>query len=551
MTTLMEHFLSRLRKQALSHPQQQILLDHHGTVSYTYQSLIQQIGSIDKMLTSLDIHEGDKVAICGRNCANWAATFMSVLARQSVVVSILSDFTEEGVIELVRHSEAKAFFVGSGVWKNLQEAGFTPEKIFAENEVLQVIVSFDGFTVLASRSEVAEQAVDETFEIAEVTAAWPTEASNDLCLINYTSGTTSSPKGVMLTSLSLSANVEQAMTLLSENPEGKHTIAILPMAHMYGLATEVLAELVLGVCVHVLTKAPTPAVLVEALNSVHPFMLCCVPLVLEKVFRQKVIPLLNKPHMRALMAIPGLNIPIKRKVRETILNTMGGKIEFFVIGGAALSQEVEKYMKKVGIPYVVGYGMTECGPLIAVSPAGTFPSYSCGRHVEGMEIRIDSENPTEIDGEIQVKGTNVMLGYFKNEEATKAAFTKDGWMQTGDLGILDADGNLYIRGRSKNMILGPSGQNIYPEELEDKVNGIAGVVESVVVERDGHLVALVFPDAIYQRRLGKEKLESLITRRLRHINHHLPKYSQIKSFEFVEKEFEKTPKRSIKRFLYK
>lgn len=551
----MEHFLTHLYHQVKQNPDQLVMTDHRGSTFYTYRTMVQQMAWLDSLLSALHIESGDKVALCGRNSANWGVAFMSLMASRRVVVSILPDFTAEGIVELVRHSEAKLFFSGDLVWKSLTSA-HTPEQLMTSVPDLRAIISLVDFQPYALADEADWECFmnDYTSPLTaeQIAANWPIDNLDDMCLINYTSGTTSSPKGVMLTYRSLSANVEQGLGLLTENPHGKKMVAILPMAHMYGLAIEYLAHVVFGAHVFFMTKTPTPVVLAEALNAVHPYILFCVPLVLEKVFRQKVFPIVKKPLMRVLLAIPGINIPLRRKIRNTIIAGMGGQIECFVIGGAALNQEVETWLRRLGLPYIIGYGMTECGPLIAASPAGTFDKFSCGRQLPGMEIRIDSEDPHHTDGEILVRGTNVMLGYYKNAEATHATITPDGWLRTGDLGVLNERGDLFIKGRSKNMILGASGQNIYPEELEDKVNSIPGVVESVIIEREGHLIALIYADEAYARKLGgRENVEKSISNRLRRINQSLPMYSQIKQFEFVEQEFEKTPKRSIKRYLYK
>lgn len=549
----MEHFLTHLLRRIKSTPQQAVLTDWKGTTSYTYATLTQQMSRVNALLDKLDIQAGDRVALCGRNSSNWGVAFLTLMASRRVAVSILPDFTAEGVRDLVNHSEAKLLFSGDVVWKNLTAEGTTAEMLMEAMPELKAIVGLVDFQPLALRNAAdAEKFAPFTLPEGNTIDAdwWQIGQLDELCLINYTSGTTSSPKGVMLTYGNISANVEQVFGLV-DNVAGESIVSILPMAHMYGLCIEFLAVAVLGVQIHFISRNPTPTILAEAFSELHPVALVCVPLVLEKIFRKKVLPIVNKPIMKALMCIPGINALLGKKIRNTIIAGMGGRVRYIVIGGAAVNQEVETWMHRVKLPYIVGYGMTECGPLIAVSRVGTFDKFSCGSAVPGMEIRIDSEDPLRVDGEILTKGTNVMLGYYKNEEATRATITEDGWLRTGDLGVLNRRGDLFIRGRSKNMILGASGQNIYPEELEDKVNSIPGVAESLVLDRDGHLIALIFADALYQRRLGKEKLEALIQKRLKQINHELPMYSQIKSFEFVKEEFAKTPKRSIKRYLYK
>lgn len=549
----MEHFLTHLIQRVESTPEQSVLTDWKGTTTYTYATLTQQMSRVNELLNKLDVREGDRVALCGRNSANWGVAFLTLMASRRVAVSILPDFTAEGVRDLVNHSEAKLLFAGDAVWKNLTSGDVTQEALLQSMPELKAVVGLADFQPLALRNA-ADASLFPAFSLPtgrEISIDWWQIGSLDeLCLINYTSGTTSSPKGVMLTYGSLSSNVEYVFHLV-DDVAGESIVSILPMAHMYGLCIEFLGVAILGVHIHFISRNPTPTILASAFAEIHPVALVCVPLVLEKIFRQKVLPIVKKPVMRLLMAIPGINRLLGTKIRNTIIAGMGGRVRYLVIGGAALNQEVETWMHRIHLPYIVGYGMTECGPLITASRVGTFDKFSCGRQVDGMEVKIDSEDPQHTDGEILTRGANVMLGYYKNEEATRATFTEDGWLRTGDLGVLNKRGDLFIRGRSKNMILGASGQNIYPEELEDKVNSIPGVVESVVLEREGHLIALIYADPVYRRRLGAEKLEALIQKRLKQINHELPMYSQIKSFEFVAEEFAKTPKRSIKRYLYK
>lgn len=556
----MEHYLTLLQQRIKKTPDQSVLTDYKGTVTYTYAEMAAKMAEIDVLLNRLHIGAGDRVAICGRNSSNWGVAFFALMASRRVAVSILPDFTPEGIRDLVNHAEAKLLFAGDLVWKNLvASAQVKDDEQAACAELLGAMPTLNGVIALTDfhpfmlRNEADKEAFEQPVPqqtLDEQLANWQIGEMDELCLINYTSGTTSSPKGVMLSNASISSNIEMVFHLV-DDVEGESLVSILPLAHMYGLCIEFIGVSILGAHLHFIPRNPTPTVLAEALNAVHPVAMVCVPLVLEKVFRAKVLPIVNKPYMKIMMAIPGLNVLLGNKIRKTIIDAMGGRIRYYVIGGAALNQEVENWMYRLKMPYIMGYGMTECGPLIAASRVGNFAKGSCGKQVMNMELKIDSENPYAIDGEIMTRGANLMLGYYKNEEATRAAITEDGWLRTGDLGIINEAGDLYIRGRSKNMILGPSGQNIYPEELEDKVNSIAGVAESLVLEREGHLVALIYCDPIYARRLGKEKLEAAINKRLRQINQHLPLYSQITSFEFVAEEFEKTPKRSIKRFLYK
>lgn len=535
----MEHFLVYLQQQVATRPEAQVLTDYQGETSYTYRSMVEQIARINRMLDKLGLVAGDKVALCGRNSSNWGVAFLALIASRRVAVSILPDFTEEGIVSLIAHSEAKAVFVGDVVWNRIKDQAPTD---------IPIIGLWDLRVINDDENE--NENDDEDVDVDADTSGWDTTLDNSLAIINYTSGTTSSPKGVMLTHENISANVEQVFGLVDVKP-GEKIVSILPLAHMYGLCIEFISCIAMGIHVHFIQRNPTPTILAKAFNDIHPCALVCVPLVLEKVFRKNVLPIVKRPIMRLLLSIPGIKTLLGNKIRKAVIDAMGGEIRYYVIGGAALNQEVEDWMYRLRIPYICGYGMTECAPLIAVSRVGTFAKNSCGRALAGMEIRIDSEDPMRVPGEILTRGTNRMIGYYKNEEATRNAITADGWLRTGDLGVLDKDGNVFIKGRSKTMILGPSGQNIYPEEIEDQLNGLPGIAESLVVERQGKLVALVYCDPVFTRRLGGiEHHREVLQRRLKRINRSLPNYSQIVALEFVENEFEKTPKRSIKRFLY-
>lgn len=552
----MKHFLSLLQQQMHNHPDSLVLIDHKDTTSYTYRTMAEQMARLDLLLTDLGVTKGDKVALCGKNSANWGVAFFALMATRRVAVSILPDFTAEGIRDLINHSEAKVFFCGDLVWKKMAEAGVNTTESMPGLDAVILMRDYMPLLLADEGKKAAFDGLDKRYAEAYPEGFclkmldWNTEVDDEMIMLNYTSGTTSSPKGVMLSTRNLCSNVEAANFLVPD-AEGENVVSILPMAHMYGLAVEFIFPVISGSHLYFISKTPTPAILMGTFKDVQPFVLVCVPLVLEKIFRQSVLPVVKKPLMRFALHIPGVKQLIENKIRTTLMAALGGNIRYFVIGGAALSQEVEAWMHRLHLPYLVGYGMTECAPLIAAESCSNFVPFSCGKTIVNMEVRIDSENPREVPGEIQTRGANVMLGYYKNEEATRATFTEDGWLRTGDLGIMDAEGNIFIKGRSKNMILGPSGQNIYPEEIEDKVNSIPGVAESLVVEREGHLIALVYPDALYTRRLGRERHEELINKRLKQINKGLPAYSQIKNFEFVASEFEKTPKRSIKRFLYK
>lgn len=548
-----KHYLEFLQHTMKNCWNELALSDLDSDNKYTYADLAAQVERLHITFEALGIKPGDKIALCGRNCANWGVIFLAIETYKAVAVSILPDFTGEGIHNLVNHSEAALFYVGPNVRNKI-----TPEEMPA----LKGVVFMDDFSLYHAANEEVTNAyatVDDLFakkypqgvKIEDV--HYPTDNINDLALINYTSGTTSAPKGVMLTHLNLSGNVEFACQRIPHQ-HGDKVLSMLPIAHMFGLMFEFLYQVCDGAETYFLTKAPTPSALMKAFAQVHPFMILTVPLVIEKIIKKRVLPTINKPIMKLLWHTPGIKKVIRQKVNDQLQNAFGGRLRYLIIGGAALNQEVEQCLKDINFVYCVGYGMTECGPLISYEDWFRFKFRSCGRGIPQCLIRIDSEDSANKEGEVQVKGVNVMQGYYKNEEATKAVFTDDGWMRTGDLGVLDTEGNLFLRGRSKNMILGPSGQNIYPEEIEDKLNSLPGVVESVVVDREGKLVALVFPDNTpegHKLLNGEPTFAKLMEENRKVLNKQLPQYSQVTAIELVANEFEKTPKRSIKRFMYK
>ena len=547
----LKHYLEYLQNTIVNKWDVLAMKDLDGNTSYTYGEMANEIARLHTTFRELGIKEGDKIALCGRNCANWGLTFLAIETYKAVAVSILPDFTAEGVHTLVNHSEAKLLYCGPNVLKKIDAQ---------EMPGLTAIVFMDDFSLKYAASEKVEKAyagVDEAFKkewpngVKAEDVKYPTDNIDELALLNYTSGSTGNPKGVMISHKNLSGNIDFAVKEIPHQA-GDKVISMLPIAHMFGLMYEFLYQVCDGAEVYFLTKAPTPTTLMKAFAQVNPFMILTVPLVIEKIIKGKVLPVINKPLMKVLWKTPGIKSLLHKKVSNTLLQAFGGKLRFLIIGGAALNEEVEKCMHDMHFPYCVGYGMTECAPLITYENWRKYLYRSCGKGIVGMELRIDSEDPTKKEGELQVRGVNVMMGYYKNEQATKETFTEDGWMRTGDLGIIDKNGNLFLRGRSKNMLLGPSGQNIYPEEIEDKLNSLPFVLESVVVQRDQKLVALVFPDnseAAKKQMAGKNIFEIMDENR-KELNKQIPQYSQVTAIEVVEKEFEKTPKRSIKRFLY-
>ena len=546
-----KHYLSYLQDTMHSNWNGLAMTDLDGVNKYTYADLAAAIAKLHITWHELGIKKGDKIALCGRNCANWGLLFLAVESYGAVVVSILPDFTAEGIYSLVDHSEAVLLYVGPNVKKKIDAT---------QMKGLKATIFMDEMTIVEADEKICKKfdgveaaflkAYPDGVKLSDVN--YPTDNYDELAIINYTSGSTGNPKGVMLTHLSLSGNVEFAHTRIPHKP-GDTVLSMLPIAHMFGLMFEFLYQVCEGAQVYFLTQAPTPSVLMKAFAQVKPFMILTVPLVIEKIIKKGVLPKISTPTMKVLWKTPLINKLIRGKVKEGLDKTFGGQLRYLIIGGAALNGEVEQVLHDIKFQYCVGYGMTECGPLISYEDWWAYSFHSCGKELPQCRVRIDSEDPTSKDGEIQVKGINVMKGYYKNEEATKAVFTEDGWMRTGDLGVLDKAGNIYIHGRSKNMILGPSGQNIYPEELEDKLNSLPCVMESIVVDRDHKLVALVFPDTTADGRklLGTKSLTQQMEENRMIVNKDLPQYSQITAIELVASEFEKTPKRSIKRYLYK
>lgn len=546
-----KHYLSYLQETMHSNWDGLAMTDLDGEHRYTYAQLAEAIAKLHTTWRTCGIKEGDKIALCGRNCANWGLLFLAVESYKAVVVSILPDFTAEGIYSLVDHSEAVLLYVGPNVKKKIDATQMKGLKATIFMDDMTIVEADDSFRKKFESADAAfAKEYPDGVKLTDVN--YPIDNYDDLAVINYTSGSTGNPKGVMLTHLNLSGNVEFAHTRIPHKP-GDTVLSMLPIAHMFGLMFEFLYQICEGAAVYFLTQAPTPTVLMKAFAQVKPFMILTVPLVVEKIIKKGVLPKISSPAAKIMWKTPFLKNVIRGKVKEGLDKTFGGQLRYLIIGGAALNGEVEQVLHDIKYQYCVGYGMTECGPLISYEDWFRYAFHSCGKELPQCHVRIDSEDPTSKDGEIQVKGINVMKGYYKNEETTKAVFTEDGWMRTGDLGVLDKEGNIYIHGRSKNMILGPSGQNIYPEEIEDKLNSMPCVVESIVVEREGKLVALVFPDTSAEGKkiLGSKRLTQLMEENRVAVNKDLPNYSPISAVELVASEFEKTPKRSIKRYLYK
>ena len=543
----MKHYLKRL-EESIKANWESPALGNYGGETFKFGQVATQIEKIHLFFSQLNIVKGDKVALCARNTARWGMAFLAGNTYETVMVPILADFHPDSVMSLVNHSESIILFTDNELWGKLNIAGMP---------ALKAVISTTDFTLLYGATKEIEDAyknLDSLFAqkypsgFSAEHVCYPTDNDKDLAIINYTSGTTCMPKGVMLRYECISANVEFGQTRIPSSSKDK-IVSMLPMAHMYGLMFELIYPLCGGSSIYYISRMPTPAILMGALAEVKPYLLITVPLVIEKIFKSKVLPVVNKPVMKVITSIPGVNQLIFKKIRTSLLAAFGGNIREIVLGGAALNPEIETWLKKIKLPFTVGYGMTEAAPLMAYEEWRKFVPKSCGKAIDTVEVRIDSEDPYNVVGEIQARGTNIMSGYYKNEDATNAAFTKDGWMNTGDLGVIDKEGNIFIKGRSKNMILTPNGQNIYPEEIEALVNNQPYVLESIVLSRGAALVALVYMDAeklaensVDAAQYGKELMKV--------VNASMPAYSKLSAVELVDAPFEKTPKMSIKRFLY-
>lgn len=545
----MIHFITRFVETARKNWDTPALCDYKGA-KFTYADIATQIARLHLIFEKSGIAAGDKIALCSKNTAHWAIAYLAATSYRAVAVPILNGFTPDNLEKLADHSDSKLLFTEKEMWSEMNGKNM-PQLVGAINvEDYSVLYSRDGRLETAVAD--AERMFAEKYpdgmkpELMEYETGKP----EDIITISYTSGTTSSPKGIMLSVRSISSNISFGVKRI-QFPKGGNIVSMLPLAHLYGLAFEFVYPVASGGCVYFLGKTPTPTILLQAFADVKPYMLITVPLVVEKIFRNKVMPILERPAMRIATSVPIVKGAIYGAVRRKVMAAFGGKMKHIIIGGAAVNSSIETVMKKVGIPYTVGYGMTECGPLIGYEDWYNFAMRSCGKPVDGMKVRIDSNDPQNEVGEIQVRGDNVMTGYYKNEEATKAAFTADGWMRTGDLGLLDKDGNIYIKGRSKNMILTANGQNIYPEEVEELLNAMPHVKESIVIERNKHIVAIVSAEVDTANPLSREQLDEAMKSNLAALNRKLPSYCQITGIEILDGDFERTPKNSVKRYLYK
>ena len=547
-------FNALLEKSIIDNWDKDALTDFKGA-TLQYHDVARKIEKLHIMFESSGVVKGDKIALCGRNSASWAVAFLATLTYGAVAVPILHEFTADQIHNIVNHSEAKLLFVGDYVATIIDQTKM-PD--------LEGIIYIPDYSLVVSRTDKLTYAREHLNEMfgkkypkyfrKEHVHYHHEQSPEELALINYTSGTTGFSKGVMIPYRALWSNYDFAMTVIGKKiKKGANVISILPMAHMYGMAFEFLFEFIYGCHVFYLTRVPSPAIIAAAFAEVKPAIIIAVPLVIEKIIRKKVFPKIQNNRMRLLLNMPIVSKKVNEKIRQQVVNAFGGNFYEIIVGGAAFNQEVEQFLKRIDFPYTVGYGATECAPIICYADYQEFVPGSCGKPVVHMEVKIDSPDPENVPGEILARGLNVMLGYFKNEEATAQTLDEDGWYHTGDLGLMDADGNVFIKGRSKNMLLGASGQNIYPEEIEDKLNSLAMVNECVVVQRGEKLVGLVHPDydEAATMRLNDADLENIMEQNRQELNASLPPYCRLAAIEIVPEEFEKTPKKSIKRYLYK
>ena len=546
-------FNACVQKSIIDHWDLDALTDFKGQ-TLQYHDVARKIEKLHILFENSGVVKGDKIALAGRNSANWAVAFLATLTYGAVAVPVLHEFTADQMHNIVNHSEAKLLFVGDVVATTIDAT---------KMPTLEGIIYIPDYSLVLSRTDKLTYAREHLNEMfgkkypkyfrKEHVNYYIEENPNELALINYTSGTTGFSKGVMIPYRALWSNLDFAIGVLGPHVSpGAHIISILPMAHMYGMAFEFIFEFCCGCHIYYLNRIPSPAIIAQAFAEIKPKVIIAVPLVIEKIIRKRVFPKIQNNKMRLLLNMPVINKKINQKIKEQVAAAFGGEFYEIIIGGAAFNREVEAFLTRIDLPFTVGYGATECAPIITYADYKDFVPTSCGKAVVHMEVKIDSSDPQNVPGEILARGLNVMLGYYKNEEATRETLDKDGWYHTGDLGLMDAEGNVFIKGRSKNMLLGSNGQNIYPEEIEDKLNSMTMVTESVVVQDGDKLVGLVFPDFDEAKNLGlnNDDLVNLMEQNRQQLNEILPAYSKLSSIEIHTEEFEKTPKKSIKRFKY-
>ncbi len=547
-------FNSFIKKSIIENWDLDALTDYKGA-TLQYKDVARKIEKLHIMFENSGVKKGDKIAICGRNSSNWAVAFIATLTYGAVAVPVLHEFTPEQVYNIVNHSEAKLLFVGDVVAPTID-----PMKMPG----LEGIINIPDYSLLLSRTDkltFAREHLNELFGKKYPKAFRANDVDyyieqdpEELALINYTSGTTGFSKGVMLPYRALWGNLDFAFNVLGSNiPRGANTVSILPMAHMYGMAFEFLFEFCHGCHLFFLTRVPSPALIAQAFKEIRPAIIIAVPLVIEKIIRKRVFPKIQNNRMKLLLNMPVISKKVKQKICEQVYDAFGGNLYEVIVGGAPFNQEVEAFLKSIDFPITVGYGATECAPIITYTDYHDFVPTSCGKAVVHMEVKIDSPDPQNIPGEILARGANVMLGYYKNPEVTQQVLDNEGWYHSGDLATMDENGYVFIKGRSKNMLLGANGQNVYPEEIEDKLNSMTMVVESLIIQKGDKLVALVYPDYEEAKTMGftNDDLQHIMEQNILELNQVQPAYSKISQIKLMEDEFEKTPKKSIKRYLYK
>jgi len=546
-------FNELIEKSIIANWDRDALTDFRGA-TLQYHDVARKIEKLHIMFENSGVVKGDKIALCGRNCANWAAAYLAVLTYGAVAVPILHEFMPDQVHNIVNHSDSKLLFVGDVVATTI-DATKMPG--------LEGIINIPDYSLLLSRTDKLTYAREHLNEMfgrkfpkyfrKEHVHYYREESPNQLALINYTSGTTGFSKGVMIPFRALWSNFDFACKVMGKHLEkNNNIISILPLAHMYGMAFEFTYEILMGKHVFFLNRIPSPSIIAQAFAEIKPAIIIAVPLIIEKIIKKKVFPKIQNNRMRLLLNMPVISTRVNERICQEVRNAFGGQFYEIIVGGAAFNNEVEQFLKRINFPYTVGYGATECAPIICYAPWDEFVAGSCGRAALHMEVKIKSPDPAHVPGEILARGLNVMLGYYKNDEATRETIDSEGWYHTGDLGLMDADGNIFIKGRSKNMLLGSNGQNIYPEEIEDKLNSMAMVSESVVIQRGDQLVGLVYPDFDEAKTMNfsREDLENIMEQNRQELNAVLPAYCKLSAIQLHEEEFAKTPKKSIKRYLY-
>ena len=548
-----QHSLNALIEDSIKKNWDSMALSDMGGINYQYKDVAETVAKLHIMFRAAGLKEGDRVAICGKNSSNWVVVLIACLTSGVVAVPILHEFKADTVSHLVRHSGSKLLFVDAAIWENLDENDL-PDLIGA--------IYISEFGMPLCRNEKLKETrnnINEYFgkvypySFTRESVKYYHDQPEQLAVLNYTSGSTGMSKGVMLPYRSIWSNIRYCLDNIDYLHAGDGIVNMLPLAHLYGMVIETLHPFCQGCHLNFLTRLPSPKIILNAFAEVRPKLIITVPLILEKIIRNKVFPLLEKPMMKILLRIPYVDDRLLAKIKDNLLQAFGGNLHELIVGGAPLNPEVEKFLYRIDFPVTVGYGMTECGPLLTYAPATESKPHTVGRLMDRMECRIDSPDPRTIPGNIWVKGMNVMQGYYKNKKATEEVFPdKSGWMNTGDMGIIDEDGFITILGRSKTMILGPSGQNIYPEEIESKLNNLPYVAESLVIDNKGELEALIYPDydALAHEKVDRDDVEKIMNQNIDTLNQELPGYSKVKKMKLMSEEFEKTPKRSIKRFLY-